>query len=53
MPVELILDLLSTGWTEIMILESYPRITENHLDVNKKLFTALNAVNTSLFLRNL
>ena len=26
--VELILDLLSTGWTEKMILESYPKLTE-------------------------
>jgi uncharacterized protein (DUF433 family) len=25
--VELILDLLSTGWTEKMILESYPKLT--------------------------
>lgn len=29
--VELILDLLSTGWTEKMILESYPTLTENDL----------------------
>jgi len=26
--VELILDLLSNGWTEKMIFESYPRLTE-------------------------
>lgn len=29
--VELILDLLALGWTENMILESYPRLTEKDL----------------------
>lgn len=29
--VELILDLLANGWTEKMIFESYPRLTENDL----------------------
>ena len=29
--VELILELLSAGWTEDMILESYPNITEQDL----------------------
>lgn len=29
--VELILDLLSSGWTEKMILESYPSLKEDHL----------------------
>ncbi len=29
--VELILDLLSQGWTEIMILENYPTITKDSL----------------------
>ncbi|MBI3501900.1 MAG: DUF433 domain-containing protein [Bacteroidetes bacterium] len=29
--VELILELLSSGWTEKMILESYPNLTENNL----------------------
>jgi uncharacterized protein (DUF433 family) len=36
--VELILDLLSNGWTEKMILESYPRLTEDSL---KAVFTYL------------
>lgn len=36
--VELILDLLSTGWTEKMILDSYPSLTEDHL---KAVFTYL------------
>ena len=29
--VELILDLLANGWTEKMIFESYPRLTQNDL----------------------
>ena len=29
--VELILELLETGWTNQMILESYPRLTEEDL----------------------
>ncbi len=29
--IELILDLLANGWTETMILESYPTITEKDL----------------------
>jgi uncharacterized protein (DUF433 family) len=29
--VGLILDLLANGWTEGMIFESYPRLTENDL----------------------
>ena len=29
--VELILDLLANGWTEKMIFESYPHLTENNL----------------------
>ena len=29
--VELILDLLSTGWNEKMILEAYPKLTLNDL----------------------
>lgn len=29
--VELILDLLASGWTENMILESYPVLKEDHL----------------------
>lgn len=29
--VELLLELLSTGWTEQMIYESYPAIKEHHL----------------------
>ena len=29
--IELILDLLANGWTEKMILESYPKLTENDL----------------------
>lgn len=29
--VELILDLLSNGWTERMIFESYPQLDEKHL----------------------
>jgi len=29
--VELILELLATGWTEKQILESYPRVTEQNL----------------------
>lgn len=29
--VELILELLSIGWTEEMILESYPNLTSDHL----------------------
>lgn len=29
--VELILELLSTGWTEGMILKSYPQLTSIHL----------------------
>lgn len=29
--VELILDLLSNGWTEESILSSYPQLTTNHL----------------------
>jgi uncharacterized protein (DUF433 family) len=29
--VELILELLSSGWTEEMIFESYPHITNTHL----------------------
>lgn len=29
--VELILELLATGWTEKQILESYPRLTEQNL----------------------
>ncbi len=29
--VELLLELLSNGWTEIMILESYPGITDKDL----------------------
>jgi uncharacterized protein (DUF433 family) len=29
--VELILDLLSNGWTEKMIFESYPRLTADDL----------------------
>ena len=29
--IELILDLLSTGWTEKMVLESYPQLTGEHL----------------------
>jgi uncharacterized protein (DUF433 family) len=29
--VELILDLLSNGWTEKMIFESYPKLGENEL----------------------
>lgn len=29
--VELILDLLANGWTEKMIFESYPRLTESDL----------------------
>ena len=34
--VELILDLLAQGWTEKMILESYPRLTSDDL---KAVFT--------------
>lgn len=29
--VELVLDLLAGGWTEEMILESYPTLTQNDL----------------------
>jgi uncharacterized protein (DUF433 family) len=29
--VELILDLLAAGWSESMLLESYPRLTESDL----------------------
>lgn len=29
--IELILELLSAGWTEVMILESYPNITDQDL----------------------
>lgn len=29
--VELMLDLLANGWSEKMILESYPRLTENDM----------------------
>jgi uncharacterized protein (DUF433 family) len=29
--IELILDLLSTGWSEKMVLESYPQLTEEKL----------------------
>lgn len=29
--VELILELLATGWTEKQIIESYPRLTEQNL----------------------
>lgn len=29
--VELILELLASGWSEAQILESYPHITEKHL----------------------
>ncbi|MCI0751823.1 MAG: DUF433 domain-containing protein [Flammeovirgaceae bacterium] len=29
--VELILDLLSNGWTEKMLFEAYPRLNENDL----------------------
>lgn len=29
--VELVLDLLANGWTEKMIFESYPHLTENNL----------------------
>jgi uncharacterized protein (DUF433 family) len=29
--IELILDLLSTGWSEKMVLDSYPQLTEEHL----------------------
>ena len=29
--VELILELLANGWTEKMILESYPNLTENNI----------------------
>ena len=37
--VELILELLANGWTEKMIFESYPRLTENDLKA-VKFFTA-------------
>jgi uncharacterized protein (DUF433 family) len=30
--VELILELLSSGWTVEMLLESYPKLTKNDLD---------------------
>ncbi|MBL7845108.1 MAG: DUF433 domain-containing protein [Cyclobacteriaceae bacterium] len=36
--VELILDLLANGWTEKMLLESYPSLTEQDL---KAVFTYL------------
>ena len=29
--VELVLELLSSGWTEDMIFESYPQLTQEHL----------------------
>ncbi len=29
--IELILELLSTGWTEEMIFESYPQLTSVHM----------------------
>ncbi|TZF86382.1 DUF433 domain-containing protein (plasmid) [Pedobacter sp. BS3] len=29
--IELILDLLSSGWTEQQLLESYPQLTTNHI----------------------
>ena len=29
--IELILELLSTGWTEEMIFESYPQLSQQHL----------------------
>lgn len=29
--VELILDLLSSGWTEQQLLESYPQLTADHI----------------------
>ena len=29
--VELILDLLSSGWTEQQLLESYPKLTTDHI----------------------
>ena len=29
--IELILELLSTGWTEDMIFESYPQLSQAHL----------------------
>jgi uncharacterized protein (DUF433 family) len=37
--VELILELLSTGWTEEMIFESYPQLTQAHLQA---IFSYLN-----------